>query len=895
MEVTNITEEGATFVAEVYEEGNVEIKEHGFTWALSRPDASENERVFLGSFTGTGRYEAEISTALEEGITYQVCAFVKAGDYTVYGDTVKFMSLGSGAPEITDFLPKSAGWGDTVTITGRRFSYLNFTNKVIIDDFMFAPFYSNDTLLKFVLPPEVIKSENSVSVSISGNVAMATGTLTLIPPEAYGFAPESGHWGDTIIVKGLYLSGLGPYPLDGLWLNSSLKCNAFLRTMDSAAFVIPNELDKVTSSVSLSYNTFTFDFPGTFTLLPPETGSLFPGEGTWGNTVTLYGRFNPVKTLNTVLFDDISAKVLYSSFDSIMVEVPQTLANPSSSITYKAGPFTSTFIDPFILKGPEIREFNPKTGLVGDLITIKGKYFRKGLTSVKIGGVTAPIRTINDSIITCHMPGSIYGVCSLSVTVGGSTTDAFEKFTSTNYRITGIDLTNVNYGDTITVFGEYFRSGLIWNLGIINISPIFLSTEQVRFVIPLSLSYTPVSISATYNYWYDGISLKSFSASEEMIYLNDFTVTDITPLSGKAGDLLEITGTNFGSVYVTFGSVNATVTESSYTGITVRVPAISSGEHDIKITSGNRTLTYPLKYSHSGPWLRLNDLPFLYDYACVFDFGEEVYVATAGTSAYNRDVYRFDIDTYGFEKVGNNISSEILNPISCVLDGKGYVIGQRGQSPYGIPFEVFNPDSLTWRSLPPYPGSQGVNPCIVADDSVVYAGCGKLAATSTYVWYTDFWKYSPKTNTWTRLADFPCPYTFFSNQIFLNGKIYFHSCRYNDATYEYLPASNTWVKVVDGVIGSLGARVNTELDGKWYIGFGDWWAYHVNYYSTNPNINNGFYCFDPSTNLWKTIDDVAVSARTFPLSFSAGGYIFIGGSQYTHLYDFWRYDPQLDQ
>ena len=95
LEVTNITENGATFVAEVYEEGHVEITEHGFTWSMQNPDIQTSNRIQLGRFSGTGDFSAEILTTLEEGKKYNICAFVKAGDYTVYGNRIEFTSLGS--------------------------------------------------------------------------------------------------------------------------------------------------------------------------------------------------------------------------------------------------------------------------------------------------------------------------------------------------------------------------------------------------------------------------------------------------------------------------------------------------------------------------------------------------------------------------------------------------------------------------------------------------------------------------------------------------------------------------------------------------------------------------------------------------------------------------------
>lgn len=93
LEITNITENGATFVGEVYEEGNVVITEHGFVWSQSTPLVGSDNIKYLGPSGGTGQFNTEVGSALSEGIKYKVSAFVKAGDYLVYSNIVEFTSL----------------------------------------------------------------------------------------------------------------------------------------------------------------------------------------------------------------------------------------------------------------------------------------------------------------------------------------------------------------------------------------------------------------------------------------------------------------------------------------------------------------------------------------------------------------------------------------------------------------------------------------------------------------------------------------------------------------------------------------------------------------------------------------------------------------------------------
>lgn len=910
LEVSNITEAGATFNAEVIDEGNVEIDDHGFFWSTLMISPASSEKVSLGAFDGTGDFSADITTTLEEGVVYIVSAYLKAGEYTVFGEEMKFTSLGSGAPEITGFNPTLAGWGDTIVITGRKFSNLTMSNKIIIEDQLCIPFYANDSLLKFTLPGSVTHPLNTVSVSISGNIATADAKLSLIPPEAYGFTPLVGHWGDTITFTGLRLNWLGQSITDGALLNGSILSKIISKSSDTASFIIPGQLETTPATVSLTYSPFNFSFDQTLELLPPEFDSVSPVEGTWGSVLTLYGRFNNLPERNTVLFGDKQAQIMSASYCSINVKVPDNLTDYTSIISYSSGTYVSDFTQEFTLKEPEIIDFTPKQGYVGNLVTIKGKYFKKNVTTVNIGGTSAVISSVNDSLITFYVPGDIHGENTITVSLLGHSVVAEELFNATNQVITDINPIEAINGDTITLAGTNFRSGTIIYLDYTYKATLLsLKEDEIKFVVPQSIGFGAWSITAKWAYLQSGIWQRSDFTYPDPLILRDFTITDITPLSGKYGDLLTITGTNFHYPVVTFGSVEAEVTESTSEQIIVKVPPLSAGDCFINVTVGTVTHEYPFAYTHSGPWQRLADLPFLYLFGCVFDFGEEVYIASGnGDIAYfTRELYRFDPDILGFSKLPGIWETGISCPISCTLDGKGYIIGLK-ENGGAIGFEVFDPDYVTWQTLPDFPGLGMANVCLIADDSVLYAGSGFRWGTTDDIWFSQFWKYSPKSNSWTRIADSPY-YISFTNHIYIDGRLLFLGFDdFSDKRYllEYLPLTDTWMQkeISEEDLGywglhdiKLGARVSLISDGKWYLGFGDMlqtfdWG---NYYYKPSGVTNRFYCFDPAYNTWTTISNVAAPPRTFAISFTSNGKIYIGGSQAYKYYDFWVYDPEPDQ
>src|SRR5690606_21994124 len=132
-------------------------------------------------------------------------------------------------------------------------------------------------------------------------------------------------------------------------------------------------------------------------------------------------------------------------------------------------------------------------------------------------------------------------------------------------------------GETVTVRGTNFRSGTLLSIGPYQITTLSQTENEIQFVVPSWLPYQAGSLTAKYtnlNSYYHPES--SFSYPEQFP-VKDFTVTGVTPVTGLAGDILTISGTDFGNPVVTFGSFETEVIESTSSQITVRVPPLSSG------------------------------------------------------------------------------------------------------------------------------------------------------------------------------------------------------------------------------------------------------------------------------------------------------------------------------
>ncbi len=879
--VTNISASGATFVGEILEMGDAPVTEHGFIWStVSNLNVSTDNKVLLGAFNKTGEFKADITTTLVSNYKYYVCAFVQSGEYLVYGTTVTFESLGSKAPTITDFSPKDAGWADTINITGKNFSWVPNYNRVFVGSHLVPNILSvTDTTLRFLLPPTVSEHKNAISIDIVGNVATLKGdSLTFIEPEFHDYFPKSANWGDTISFYGRYLKCFGEQVGNGIFFGSQSAASSFTYEDTVVKILVPYLLLTESSAVSIKLNGYKFSSDTAFTLLPPVIDSILPKTGTWGSTVTLYGKFNTTGAQSKVFLNGVQMTFTSLAANAIKFKIPSDLKTESSTITYKSGPFTVESPENFVLVPPEIKYFTPASGCSGTLVKIGGKNFKSGYTKVSFGTANATFQSINDSVIYCYVPSVANGNCKVNLTAGNTTISSANNFNVTNHTITTVSPTSVSYGDVVTVTGENFKTGMTWRLGTNSISPISLTSTEAKFTVPYTLLYTPLQVSAAFTL----NSVSHTATSSDLLTLKDFTVSSITPMIGKPGDVLVLTGENLNpyNLKVEFGSVNATLTNATTTGVNVTIPALYNGNYEIKISVAGKSITYSELFVVNGaPWTRLTDIPFLYNNACTFDFGEEVYVAVKETSATVRSIYHFNSATYGFEKLAGTYTSEIVNPFSCTLNGTGYIIGPKSTLTMGL--EMFDPQLMTWTKLPDYPGKYTTSPIFFADDSVIYAGCGIYVSGSTTYGYRNFYKYSPKTNKWTQLKD--CPDTpVASNHIFIDGRLLVADSR----LYEYFPATNTW-SYIESYVGNSGydGKVSVALDGYWYLGLG--------YYSQDYN-SNIFYRLFPATNVWSTLRPSPIYAHKNPMSFTIGSYIFVGGGQNQSYTDFYMYDPSKE-
>ena len=248
---------------------------------------------------------------------------------------------------------------------------------------------------------------------------------------------------------------------------------------------------------------------------------------------------------------------------------------------------------------------------------------------------------------------------------------------------------------------------------------------------------------------------------------------------------------------------------------------------------------------------------------------------------------------------------EALTSAACFsIHGKGYVFGGRDSNGAATNhLYEYDPATDSWTDLGATPLKARVRPRAVTVDEDVYVGLGfngHFFIDSAYL--ADFWKWTPATNTWTPLEDYPSERTV--GPVMSSDGEHIYAAMGGKQNFErwifrYDIDANQWVKLKDGVarMASYPPRAHSACGawcgGRFFMGAG--------------------YTRDGSSHFWveaEIREDSIIWHRRATVSgkrnnstaasdgqsiYLAGGTFYGGTLTNGHLYDdILRYDPQKD-
>jgi IPT/TIG domain len=175
-----IPDSGAHFYGAITLREGPEITEYGFLWSTSATPLIESaEYKAIGhSFSGGG-FDKIVPTTFYKGHDYYIRAYARTQSLIIYGNILKFTSLGGEAPKITGFSPGEGAWGDTITITGQNFSNRLSTNLVRFNMLTASIISNSDTLIRVTVPKTLSVSKSCINIMITGNVGYARDSFLL--------------------------------------------------------------------------------------------------------------------------------------------------------------------------------------------------------------------------------------------------------------------------------------------------------------------------------------------------------------------------------------------------------------------------------------------------------------------------------------------------------------------------------------------------------------------------------------------------------------------------------------------------------------------------------------------------------------------------------------------
>ncbi|MEM9067503.1 MAG: IPT/TIG domain-containing protein [Myxococcota bacterium] len=421
-----------------------------------------------------------------------------SGSFTVRvlhaGETVSppfAVGLGTG---ITSVEPPMAPVGATVVIRGTGFSPRIRDNRVYLNNRRVRVRGATPTELTVIVPRRATTGTLLVDVRGAGRANSSIPFTVQERPLIRDFAPASGPPGTMVVIRG---QNFGADP-------RAVRVSLAGRPLPVRA-VVPDHIDVEippgvrTGPFEVSIHGLTVSSRGRFVPAQPlELYSFEPRSGGAGTIVTFRGRgFSPRPQDNVVTLSGVGCQVISATQSELRVRVPSA---PSGAFTIQSGQSATTTRQPFgSTTPPFIASFDPRSGPVGTLVTIRGSNFghRPGLVRVEMGRQPLAVQSASDSQIQVVIPpGARRGRIAVTVGMqGGAVTP--EDFVVEAHRQVSSLTPSVGYAGTqVVIRGQGFprRGARIAFTGAPPVAAQRISPVELRAQVPARATTGPVTI-----------------------------------------------------------------------------------------------------------------------------------------------------------------------------------------------------------------------------------------------------------------------------------------------------------------------------------------------------------------------------------------------------------------
>ncbi|MFF2889989.1 IPT/TIG domain-containing protein [Paenibacillus sp. NPDC057967] len=364
-------------------------------------------------------------------------------------------------------------------------------------------------------------------------------------------------------------------PGDALGLTS-----VSVRDAEGELYVLPD---------AYTYNPIVYPEP-TLSSISPNSGLIAGGE-----IVYLSGK-KFVRNVTKVFIGDKEAEIIQFNASQLTVSVPAGEAAGKVDVKVVTDIHEATLPQAYEYKLPvipvlEVTSISPNRGLTtgGELVNITGNNFVRNAT-VTFGNQTVSTTFWSKTLITAVVPAvSTTGTVDVIVTNPDGATDVIEngyEYIAVTPTITSLSPARGNKtgGEVIYVSGTNFDRSAVVSINGIAATTVYLSKSSLQVTVPASPVTGEVQLVVTLG--------TGTSASAAFVYDNGPqlpapTIKNLSQATGKAGDFVYITGTNFNkSSIISINSVP--VTEQYYytaKSLAFVLPAGYSGPVVVTVTN----------------------------------------------------------------------------------------------------------------------------------------------------------------------------------------------------------------------------------------------------------------------------------------------------------------------
>jgi hypothetical protein len=302
----------------------------------------------------------------------------------------------------------------------------------------------------------------------------------------------------------------------------------------------------------------------------PSITNLSQSSGGPGTVITLSG--SAFKRALGATINGVPAKIVGIDSDAtIRIEVPADATTGLIGIRSPGGTgYSPIYFSVTGVAAPTIGSFDPPSGSLGTMVTIKGSGF---LTVTKVtfnNFVSDSVTIVDDATIKARVPiGASTGAIAVANSQGTATS-------STNFIVNAPSIASFSppsgvVGTPVTLKGSGFTGASVVTF---NNTPAttfsVIADDTLQVVVPTGATTGVIIVSTSAG---DGTSASSFTVTAAV----KPTVTSFSPTSGPVGTPVTIKGANFTNAsQVTFNDTPADFTVVDDATITATVPTLAT-------------------------------------------------------------------------------------------------------------------------------------------------------------------------------------------------------------------------------------------------------------------------------------------------------------------------------